>query len=1025
MRFALAILFTTSLILPLAHAQITLNPTPTRVIGQTSLQVTNQNPNLVEGREFFNPVGIALDRSTNPPGLYISDTGNNRVLGFRSAVAFSNGQKADLVLGQADLVTTNPQGPGRARTSGLSSPTGVVADIAGNVYVVDSGNNRILRFPKPFAQTGDQIPDFVIGQQSFTTSGANQGGISASTLALTGQNSVFVAYITFDPTGNLWIADTANNRVLRYNAAVLAPNAPPGPAADVVLGQQDFITSTIPAGTTSTTLASILTPTGIVFDDAGRLFVSESAGGQRTRILVWTPPFRIGQFATRMIGVDTDTPAPPSVSDRQLNASTGDLFLVGNQVGIADSLNNRLLLYSPYDQWTSNNLNQNAVTVIGQNDFTSGAANQAQPVPGPATLSRVAAAAFSGTELYVVDTANQRVIVLPVVVQGKSGSGFGPATRVLGQDAFDLNAPNLIEGREFNFTSGGDAGIAVDLISNSPRLYVADTYNNRILGFKDLRNIQPGAKADIVIGQPDFRHALTNYPSNDPNRPNQSSLSTPTGLYVDSDGSLYVADTGNGRVLRFPSPFDNYKPGALQNADLVLGQVNFFTKISDATARTMAAPYGVAKASGNGLLVSDVAHSRVLFFPGTSKTFTSGQSATVVFGQTNFTSAGAGSGDSQLSAPHHIATDSDDRLYVADSGNGRVAIFDHAPTATNGAHAAILLSTGLSSPRGMHVNQLTGDIWVADANANAAYRYPQFNVLAASPNYAPNATLSAFSPRALAEDAWGNIFIADSANRVVIHYPGLSTLNAANYLYGNQLAPGMIGAMYSTGNFHQFGSVAQSAPAYKFPLPRELNGLQVLFNGAPVPLFFAGTDQINFQVPISAPQSGTANIQVIETATGRLLGDSTVALLDAAPGIFTQAANGSGAAIAVNQDNTLNTQTNPAVAGDVITLYGTGQGFVDGAPPDGDVSNRALPSSRPPTVVISPSAKQPLITGQDVLYAGIAPGLVGVWQVNARIPSDVITLATNPTQVIILQNSHPSGGGGLGRSVLIYVRQPK
>jgi uncharacterized protein (TIGR03437 family) len=1020
MRFTLAAILSCLVFLPPAAGQITLNPVPTRVIGQTSIQVTNQNPNLVEGREFFNPLGIALDRSTNPPGLYVADTGNNRVLGFRSAVGFANGQKADVVLGQADLVSTIAQGPGRSRSGGLSVPTGIAVDTSGNVYVVDSGNNRILRFPRPFAQSGDQISDFVIGQLSFTTGGANQGGISASTLALASTNAVLISYITFDSAGNLWVADAGNNRVLRYSAATLAPNSPPGPAADVVLGQQDFVSGSIPAGTLSTTLASIGSPTGIIFDDGGRLFVSESINTQRGRILIWTPPFRTGQFATRIIGIDTDSPAPPPVSERQLNASTGNLFLVGNQIGIADSLNHRLLLYPPFDQWTSNTLNQSAVTVIGQNDFTSGTANQAQPTPGPGTLSRAAAAAFSGTELYVADSANNRVVVLP-----KTTTGFGPATRVLGQDAFDLNAPNLIEGREFNFSTGGDAGVAVDLNANPPRLYVADTYNNRILGYKDLRNLQPGAKADIVIGQPDFKHALTNYPSNDANRPNQSGLSAPTGIYVDSDGNLYAADTGNGRVVRFPKPFDNYKAGSLQNADLVLGQVSFFTKITDATARTMAAPYGVAQASGNGLLVSDVSHSRVLFFPGTSKTFTNGQSATVVFGQRNFTSAGPGNDDSQLNAPHHIATDSDDRLYVADSGNGRIAIFDHAPTATNGSHAAILLSTGLSSPRGMHVNQLTGDIWVADAGSNAALRYPQFNVLAATPNYAPNATLSAFSPRALAEDAWGNIFIADAANRVVIHYPGLSTLNAANYLYGNQLAPGMISALFSTGNFQQFGKIATSAPAYKFPLPRELNGLQVLFNGAPVPLFFAGTDQINFQVPISAPQSGTANVQVMETATGRLLGDTTVAMLDAAPGIFTQAANGSGASIAVNQDNTLNTQTNPAIAGDVITLYGTGQGFVDGAPADGDVSNRALPSSRPPTVVISPSAKQPLITGKDVLYAGIAPGLVGVWQVNVRIPTDVITLPTNPTQVIILQNSHPSGGAGLGRAVLIYVRQPK
>lgn len=1022
MRSALALIFAwciTACLLTPAFAQITLNPVPTRVIGQTSLTITNTNPNLVEGRELFNPFGLALDLSTNPPGLYIADSANNRVLGFRNATSFSNGQKADIVLGQPDFVTTTQQGPGRSRTAGLTTPTGLAVDASGNLYVVDTGNNRILRFPKPFTQTGDQIPDFVIGQQSFTTSGFNQGGISASTLGFSTTTSAQISYLTIDSSGNLWACDPGNNRILRYNAASLGSQSPSGPAADLVLGQQDFVSGGFSSANLVTTVSAILSPAGIVIDSAGRLYASESPSSSRGRILVWNPPFVSGQSASRLLGVDLDSPQPPAVSEFQFNGGLENLIMIGNQLAVADPPNGRILVYPPYEKWTANTLNQAAIQVIGQNDFNSGSPNKGQPAAGADTLSHPTTAAYYGSELYVADTVNQRVVVLP-----NTGAGFGPATRVLGQDALDLNTLNLIEGREFNFSTGGDAGIVIDLNSTPPHLYVADTYNNRILGFADLRNLQPGAKADIVIGQPDFQHSRTNYPSNDVNRPNASGLSLPTGLYVDASGNLYVADTGNGRVLRFPKPFDNYKPGAMESSDLVLGQVNFTTKITDATARTMAAPYGIAQASEHGLLVSDVSHSRVLFFPGTSATFSNGESATIVFGQSNFTSTGTGTTDNQLSAPHHIATDSDDRLYVADTGNSRVAIFDHAPSATNGAHAAILLTTSLSSPRGMHVNHVTGDIWVGDAGNNTAIRFPQFNVLAASPNFASNATLQSFGPRALAEDAWGNIFIADSANRVVIHYPGLSTLNSANFLYGNQLAPGMIASLFSTGNFHQFGTVAQSAPPYKFPLPRTLNGLQVLVNGAPVPLFFAGTDQINFQVPMATAQNGIANLQVIETATGRLLGDSTVGLLDAAPGIFTQAANGSGAAIAVNEDGTLNTQTNPAVAGHIITLYGTGQGVVDGAPPDGDVSNKALPSSRPPTVIISPSVLEPIITGPDVQYAGLAPGLVGVWQVNVKIPGDVITLPTNPVQVVILQNSHPSGGGALGRPVLIYVKKP-
>ncbi len=167
-------------------AQITYNPLPTRVIGQDSLAINNLNPNLVEGREFFAPQGIALDTSTNPPTLYVSDTSNNRVLGFRNATSFANGQSADLVLGQPDLATTLPAGPSQSTSAtlgltamGLTDPTGVTVDAQGNVYVVDSGNNRILRFPQPFVQTGAPMPDIAIGQASFTANGANQGGISA------------------------------------------------------------------------------------------------------------------------------------------------------------------------------------------------------------------------------------------------------------------------------------------------------------------------------------------------------------------------------------------------------------------------------------------------------------------------------------------------------------------------------------------------------------------------------------------------------------------------------------------------------------------------------------------------------------------------------------------------------------------------------------------------------------------------------------------------------------------------------
>ena len=145
-----------------------------------------------------------------------------------------------------------------------------------------------------------------------------------------------------------------------------------------------------------------------------------------------------------------------------------------------------------------------------------------------------------------------------------------------------------------------------------------------------------------MIGQPDGATALCNYPTGDRAQPNNSSLCAPKGITVDSNGALYVADSGNGRVLRFPAPFST-PAGQMPQADLVIGQAGFFSSITDPSSQTMASPYGVAISGTNGLLVSDQAHNRVLYFKFTGKgTFTGGTdngiAATKVFGQPNFTS---------------------------------------------------------------------------------------------------------------------------------------------------------------------------------------------------------------------------------------------------------------------------------------------------------------------------------------------------------------------------------------------------
>jgi len=1026
-----------SALLPLSlPAQIPLNPNPTLALGQppdrSPSETRSIGPNLLEGRELNAPTSVAYDATTG--ALYVADTGNNRVLGWRDGRSFANGAKADLVIGQWNFFTNQPFRAAPPFTSGLNAPTGLAVDSRGNLYVVDAGNNRILRFKRPFDSTDDPIrADLVIGQSGLSGAGA---GTSADRIRTTGANNApLQAGLAFDAQGNLWFTDAGNNRVLRFPASSLGETAPHGPAADVLLGQTGYDQRVAPARNDANrrNKTVLLEPSALAFDARGRLFVADGLN----RVLVWEPEITTGKPASRILGVPSS--GTPPINAASLGLIRGGsllapeglfltfsgtqwfpplgVFAIGNTPFVVDTYANRILRYRPFEEWPPESVtfSPSAEAVIGQDSLEGDdpRPNRGRPQPSEASLAWPRGAVFSSQAglVYVADTGNNRVLAFPNLSSGPPSSSGSPyaALRLLGQVGFDLRERNLLEGKEFQFISAyseATGGIAIDPSSDPPRLYIADTYNNRILCFADARRIRPGDVADRVIGQPNLRSSVVNWPIGRSDARNEVGLFWPTGLAVDAGGNLYVADRGNGRVLRFRRPFDQ-PPGPIA-ADLVLGQANFNRRDIDPSASTMGEPYGLAFTGRGWLAVSDRSFNRVLLFEGPE--FRNGQAAVKVFGQSDFLSIAAGGGAGGLNAPRDVAIDGDDRLYVADGGNRRIQIFPQQITSAetrSGAPAVLTLPNfGVNAPRGIYVNRQTGEIWAVEPNNNTTLcgaarpclvRYPRFDILQTQ-GISFERIGYGTPPLAVAQDGLGNVYAADSLSRVLIHFPRMSASNNANGL--EQSAPNTYTSIYTTFDLPE-------VPTRVFdtvPMPTTLGDIQVLVNQRPVPIHFISPRQINFLMPADAPEEGSVEVWVMRASTRQILAAGTLRMDVVSPGLlytdrFVAGNNTLFQVAALNVDaqgnRTLNWRSTgrvdrwearPARVGEVVEIFATGFGRrVPGAPAEAVPAPGALPTDVKPRVFLNSR----WLDDADILYSGLAPELINVWQINIRIPDFV------------------------------------
>jgi uncharacterized protein (TIGR03437 family) len=177
--------------------------------------------------------------------------------------------------------------------------------------------------------------------------------------------------------------------------------------------------------------------------------------------------------------------------------------------------------------------------------------------------------------------------------------------------------------------------------------------------------------------------------------------------------------------------------------------------------------------------------------------------------------------------------------------------------------------------------------------------------------------------------------------------------------------------------------------------------IELWFNGVPAPILYTGFDQVNAIVPFSLGTGSTVNLET--RSNGRTVAPASLAAAPIAPAVFTLSGTGIGPGAVLNQDYSVNSATNPAAAGSIIMVFGTGFGALDPPAVDGQVSGSASPTVLPVTAAIAGIPA-------EVTYAGAAPGLVaGIAQINVRIPSGLSSSFAAPVSLKIGSTFTQSG----------------
>jgi uncharacterized protein (TIGR03437 family) len=354
-------------------------------------------------------------------------------------------------------------------------------------------------------------------------------------------------------------------------------------------------------------------------------------------------------------------------------------------------------------------------------------------------------------------------------------------------------------------------------------------------------------------------------------------------------------------------------------------------------------------------------------------------------------------------------------LWIADVGQNRAEEINFQPAASKGGeNYGWRLMEGLScfTPSNCDRNGLTlpvheytrgqGDVSVTGGHVYRGARWPSLRGTYVYGDYATGRIWgirregAQFNNRLLldrsinissfGEDEAGEVYVADHGGGEIFRieataatapsFTAQSVVNAASYETG--ITPGSASTLFVSGVRGEGVTAAQAVP-----LPRQLDGIKVTVNGREAPLFAVanvnGQEQVNFQVPWET-EAPTARIVVTRDDTASPAVD--VAMQALHPGIFEL--NGGGAIVVRTADNSLVTPERPLGSRESVYFYATGLGPVDANPGTGNGGPRnPLARTALPVRVTVDGAEC------EVLFSGLAPDFVGVYQINILSPNGI------------------------------------